>query len=432
MGLTLVVAIIPAVFVTFALRNRVRELNREFAHRNSTINARLSEFLSGIGVIRSFGAERWSQHVFDGVVDSHLEAAINMNVLNAWSRPVILALCYLPLGVLLWFGGERVLAGTLSLGLFVTFVRFCERFSSPISALAQEIHTVQTAFANAERVTHFLNRPSESDELGADGAIKPGQNHSSLKGEIEFDDVTMSYNSREPVLKKLSFHIKAGERVGLAGRTGSGKSTTVGLIARLYEFQEGRILMDGVGLRDFDRSALRSQIGFVSQDVVIFKGTLRENLSFGHDISDLELAQACSRTGFARVLAARNLSLDSLLLDQGANLSYGERQLLALTRVLVKNPAILILDEATANIDPGFEELVHEAIDSAMAGRTCFIIAHRLATLKGCHRIMVFKEGQLFEEGSHEDLMRRGGYYAELVKSGEGALLATTSSPAQA
>jgi ABC-type multidrug transport system fused ATPase/permease subunit len=417
LGLTLAVTIVPAVVVTYWVRGSVRYWNREFAHRNSTINARLSEFLNGIPVIRSFGAENWSQRIFDDTVDHHLHAAIKMNVLNAWSRPLILGLCYLPLLVLLWFGGQRVLAGTLSLGLFVTFVRFCERFSKPISALAQEIHTVQTAFANADRVANFLKQDTETKVLGEEGPVQA----SNLKGEIEFQDVSMSYNGRELVLENLSFHVRPGERIGLAGRTGSGKTTTLGLLARLYEFQEGRILIDRNDIRQFNRSSLRGQIGYVSQDVVIFKGSIRENLSFGERIPDSVLRESCERTGLGRVLATRELTLDSELLDQGANLSHGERQLLALTRVLIKNPALLVMDEATANIDPGFERLVHQAVDSIMKERTCFIIAHRLATLRSCDRIFVFKAGRLCEHGRHDELLAQGGYYAELIRSGNEA-----------
>ena len=323
---------------------------------------------------------------------------------------------------LLSVGGARVFAGTMSIGLFVTFIRFCERFSRPISALAQEIHTIQTAFTNAERITHFLTRPTEADALGPDGTRVAHP----LKGEISFKNVVMSYDGSKTVLKNLNFNVEPASKIGFAGRTGSGKTTTLGLLARLYEFQEGEILVDGVSIREYSRSSLRSQIGYVSQDVVIFKGSVRENLAFGSAIQDSALVGACNRTGLTEILRTRGLTLDTLLLDQGANLSFGERQLLALTRVLVKNPSLLIMDEATANIDPGYEKLVSQAVESLMKGRTCFFIAHRLATLRDCDSILVFRDGQLVERGNHDKLLNEGGYYSELIRSGD---FAATTAP---
>jgi ABC-type multidrug transport system fused ATPase/permease subunit len=229
----------------------------------------------------------------------------------------------------------------------------------------------------------------------------------------------MGYDRKHPVLHDVNIKIQAGLKVGLAGRTGSGKTTTLGLLARLYEFNQGEILIDGVPIRQLDRYWLRSNIGYVSQDVVIFKGTLKENLSFGSDISLPRIHDAVQSTGLARVLESRNLTLDSELLEAGANLSHGERQLLALTRVLLKNPRLLVLDEATANIDPGFELLIHKAVDALMQGRTCFMIAHRLDTLKNCDQILVFKEGRICERGSIRELLDLNGYFAELLRSSE-------------
>jgi ATP-binding cassette, subfamily B, multidrug efflux pump len=415
LGLIILVSISPAIFVTFAIRTRIRYLNREMARKSSAINARLSELLNGLQVIRSFGAERWSKGLYDERVNDHLDTSLSLNIANAWSRPVILALCYVPLVALLWFGSREVIVGSMSIGLFVSFVRFCERLSRPVASIAQEIHMVQQAFTSAERVATFLRHPPEDVELGPNGTRQIEE----LRGEIEFKNVTMGYDRKHPVLHDVNIKIQAGLKVGLAGRTGSGKTTTLGLLARLYEFNQGEILIDGVPIRQLDRYWLRSNIGYVSQDVVIFKGTLKENLSFGSEISLPRIHDAVQSTGLARVLESRNLSLDSELLEAGANLSHGERQLLALTRVLLKNPRLLVLDEATANIDPGFELLIHKAVDALMQGRTCFMIAHRLDTLKNCDQILVFKEGRICERGSIRELLDLNGYFAELLRSSE-------------
>jgi ABC-type multidrug transport system fused ATPase/permease subunit len=412
LSLVLVGSLIPSVIATYAVRGPVRHWNREFARRNSAINARLNEFLNGIPVIRAFGVEAWSQREFDATVQHHLKAAIMTNTTNAWSRPLILILCMAPLLTLLAWGGPQLTAGALSVGLFVAFVRYCERLSRPIANIAQEIHTIQAAFTSAERVAVFLKEGDESAVLGPDGALPANE----LRGEIEFRNVSMGYSPNHPVLSDVSFHIPAGARVGLAGTTGSGKTTTVALIARLYEYQLGEILADGRPLRSYKRSSLRDRLGFVSQDVVIFKGTVRENLLCGVSSTDERVREACRDTGLARVLERSGLNLDSELLDKGMNLSLGERQLLALTRILLRDPAVLVLDEATANIDPDFERLVSEAVEKVMRGRTCILIAHRLATLRDCDCILVFRGGRLIEQGNHESLVASNGYYAGLVR----------------
>ncbi len=416
LGLLLTAAIMPAVLLTYGLRNSVRHWNREFARLGSRINARLSEFLNGIPVIRSFGAEDWSKTQFDSTVHEHLVASVRLNILNSWSRPLILFLCYLPLVSLLWFGGQQLLAGTLSLGIFVTFVRYCERFSRPISALSQEIQTVQTAFTSAERVARFLKHPTEGEVLGANG----DRSGEKIKGDIEFKQVSMSYDNKTKVVRHLNFHIREGEKIGLAGRTGSGKSTTVGLLARLYEYQEGDILLDGYSVRDYSREALRKVIGYVSQDIVIFRGTLRDNLSMGADIEDsTRIESCCKKTGLLQLIKKRGLSLDSEILDHGANLSMGERQLVGLTRVLLHDPRIIILDEATSNVDSILEKTIFSAVNTVMKGRTAFIVAHRLATLADCDRIFVFKQGEIVEQGTHRELLTKNGYFSELLRSSE-------------
>ncbi|MBS1982678.1 MAG: ABC transporter ATP-binding protein [Bdellovibrionales bacterium] len=410
-GLIIMASMLPAVLVTWLSRKSVRHWNREFSRRNSAINAKLSELLSGIPVIRYFGAESWSSHLFDDVIGHHLESAIKINVINSLVRPIVQLLCAVPRIILLYFGGVSVMSGALPLGVFVAFLRFTERLSSPVTIIAHEIQTIQAAFTSAERVGRFLDTPTEATALGPDGTLAPKH----VDGEIEFRHVTMAYNPEQPVLRDVSFHVRAGEKIGLVGRTGSGKSTTAALISRLYEFQRGDILVDGKSVRDYQRDALRLHIGFVNQDVTIFRGSLIDNLAFGAPVSRSDIAEACHRTGLGELMESRALTLDSEILDQGANLSAGERQLVALTRTLIRNPSLLILDEATANVDEAHEELLQNAVLSVMNGRTCLMIAHRLSTLEACDRILVFKDGAILEEGSHEKLVALGGYYAQLI-----------------
>jgi ATP-binding cassette subfamily B multidrug efflux pump len=414
LGIWVLIATLPAVAVTMMSRNSIRHWNREVAVRNSQINTRLSELLNGLNVIRAFGAENWSKRDFDVAVDSHLDSQIRLNVINAWSRSLILFLCYLPLLVVLFWGGQSVIAGALSLGLFVSFIRYCERFSQPISQLAQEIHLIQTAVVNAERIHRFLQNPPEDQVLVPK---LPKIELERLRGEVEFRNLFMAYDETNWVLKDLSFRALAGTRVGLAGRTGSGKSTLLSLLARLYEFQRGELLIDGRDIRRLDPAFLRSSIGQVSQDVNLFRGTIEDNLCLGRRVSSRQLQDAVERSQLHHVFRRRNLKLDTWIQAQGLDLSQGERQLINLARVLIQNPAIVVLDEATANIDPELEANLLTGIEQTLSGRSCFIVAHRLSTLSSCDVLLVFKDGQLVESGRHDALEQKGGYYSELLRS---------------
>jgi ABC-type multidrug transport system fused ATPase/permease subunit len=415
-GLAIAATALPAIFATVYYRKPILHWNRELSKRGSAINAKLSEFINGLPVIRSFGLESWSQNKFDAKIVDQLDAGLQTNYINAVSRPITLFFSTFPILFIILWGGSLVEKGLMSLGLFVTYVRYSERFSRPIFMLAQEIHQIQTAMASAERVTTFLNEDVEAITFKK---VDSPTRLSKVQGDIEFEGVGMTYDGAKMVLSDVNFKIQAGSVVGLAGETGSGKTSTVSLLSRLYPYQKGFIRIDGVAIEDMDRHWLRSQIGFVSQDVVIFKGSIRENLRMGYDVEDSQLIAAAQKTGLWQRLRDTGRGLDNLIYTNGTNLSAGEIQLISLTRILISNPAILIMDEATANIDPELEHLIHEAVHEVFRGRTCLLIAHRLSTLKNCDRILVFRQGNLAEEGSHQELVHQGGYYASLVKKGE-------------
>jgi ATP-binding cassette, subfamily B, multidrug efflux pump len=421
-GLAIAAMAIPAIVTTIYYRAPILFWNRELSKRGSAINAKLSEFINGLPVIRSFGLESWSQAKFDAKIVEQLDAGLHTNYINAISRPITLFFSTFPIMFIILWGGTLVEKGVMSIGLFVTYVRYSERFSRPIFMLAQEIHQIQAAMASAERVTTFLNEDTE------DFCFKKASDPiklSKVQGNIDFEHVSMSYDGVKVVLDDVSFKIKAGSVVGLAGETGSGKTSTVSLLSRLYPYQKGFIKIDGTPIEDMDRNWLRSQIGFVSQDVVIFKGSIRENLKMGQPIEDDALVEAAQKTGLWQRLRDTGRGLDNLIYSGGTNLSAGEIQLISLSRILISNPAILVMDEATANIDPELEDLVHAAVHKVFKERTCLLIAHRLSTLKNCDKILVFRQGNLEEEGSHQELVKQGGYYASLVKKGKtlGAVL---------
>ncbi len=410
LGIIMTLSIIPSIFLIFKTKDFLRNSNRRVSKFSSAINAKLSEYLNGMETIRSYGLEKWSMNNYSRTCDDYLFAQLKGNLLFAWSMPLVSFCATIPLIGLVWYGGNGVLSGVYSVGLFVSFVRYYERFFSPMMLLSREIHVVQQAFTSTERVMSFLNEPEEDLILKNNG--KMTINH--LDGDIKFENVFMQYGEGDWVLKDLNFHIRAGEKIGLVGKTGCGKSSTVALLSRLYEFQQGSISIDNIPIRNFDRHNLRDKIGFVSQDAIIFKGSLRENLSCDNSLTDQYLIEAAMTTGLVRALSKEGFNLDMMVLEAGSNLSVGQRQLVSLTRVLLKNPSILILDEATANIDPFYEEIIHDAVMKMMNGRTCLMIAHRLETLKQCDRILVFNNGALVEEGALVDLMTQGNYFYKL------------------
>ncbi len=402
----LILSLFPGILFIYFTRGMVRKVTRDMAITSSATNSRLSEFLDGIEVIRVFGLESWAREKYRESINANKVATLNANFLYSWTQPIISFLIYTPLFGLVYFGGSAVLKGSMEIGIFIAFMRTCERFISPIMNLSREILTIQQSFSYTERVVNFLKAETEDSTLGPDGLLTPD-----LKGAISFKDVSLAYSSDEWVLKNISFNISPGEKIGLVGRTGSGKTSVVSLLCRLYPFQKGKIKFDGIDIESIKREHLRTQIGLVSQDVLLFRGSLKDNLTLKEDITLDQINLACEKSGLSRIMAKNGISLDFPVLDGGSNLSSGERQLISLTRVFLKTPSILILDEATANIDQECEDIIHEAIFSQMQGITILIIAHRLETIKQCDQILVLENGKLIEQGTSAELLLAKGTF---------------------
>lgn len=412
-GAVIVAASLPSLIFSIAMRKPVRDSLRLYKRRSAHVNAKLAENLSGMPVIRIFGLEAWTQGSFGEATQKMFEAGIRTANWNSIIRPATVLLCSMPTLLILWLGGERVISGLMPLGTLIAFVRYSERFIAPIRTISQEIQHIQEALVSSERVRRMLEGPEEDATLGPDGTLAP-----TLAGGVEYRDVRMAYTPGHEVLKGVSFAVPPGAKVGLVGASGSGKTTTVNLLPRLYPISSGQILVDGIDLATISRDALRAQLGYVSQDVVVVSGTIRDNLLFatsGRTPSDDELHAACRKTGLSEVLRGLRGGLDHRVVEGGDNLSMGERQLVAFTRMLLRDPRILILDEATANIDERCEHLIQKATDELMTGRTCFVIAHRLSTVVRCDLILVFEGGRIVEQGTHGGLVAKGGLYAELA-----------------
>lgn len=404
---------LPSLLFTFYSRLPIRDALRRYKSLTSQVNSRLAEYINGMKVIKAYGLEGWSHRTFNILNHDLMQSGFKVLNINSVIRPFSVFLCALPMITILWWGGLQVLAGSLTVGIIVTFVRYAERYSGPIIALTYEAHVIQEALSSLERLRHMFNEADEFATLGPSGSYR-----AKVVGDLSFDRVTMGYLPDQTVLKGVSFAATKGQKIGLVGHSGSGKTTTISLMPALYPIRSGTITIDGVPLTDWDRTALRQQIGVVSQNVVIFSGTIRENLTIALDDQDIDPAtidEACRLTGLAPLLASKEQGLDTYLVDGGDNLSQGERQLIAFTRMLLKDPAILILDEATANIDPVCEQYIQQAIYHTLKNRTCFIIAHRLHTITKCDSILVFKDGSICEKGNHEELLAQQGVYAQLA-----------------
>lgn len=420
-GAIVTLSALPALIITIGMRKPATYWMRVMKKRNSVQNSRLAEFLNGMMVVKIFGLENWTYENMDRINRTHYQASLNTLFWNSVTRPISVFFCSIPTILILWLGGQQVLVGTMTVGIFVAFARYSERFLNPIVTISQEIQKVQDALTSSERIRQMFIEPEEQDTLGGNGEITQR-----VLGQVSFRDIDMEYQQGNPVLNKVNFDIRPGTKVALVGETGSGKSSTLHLIPRLYPFKHGEIMIDNLPIKSWNRTALRSQLGIVSQDVMIFRGTLRQNLigalnaddaSSGY--SDAKILAACDRSGLSNVWHHFSQGLDSMIVDGGENLSMGERQLIAFTRMFIRDPAILLLDEATASIDKEYESLIHNAIDAAMVGRTCFTIAHRLSTVVNSDLILVFSKGKIVERGSHNELMLKKGYYAELAKKQE-------------
>jgi len=411
--LTLVCMIIVpiVIFLLKIFRDKVRVVYREVRKRTAIINATLSEDISGMKIIKLFNLQSRKQGQFKDKNDKFLDASLNELNLYAAFRPLIWSFSRLSVAIILWYGGGLILKGIITLGIFMAFLRYMERFFNPINSIAERFNILQAAMSGAERIFDLMDQPVEEENNGITA------DKIDLEGKIEFKNVWMAYNEEDWILKDVSFKIKPGEKIALVGHTGSGKTTIVSLLSRLYSIQKGEILIDDRAINSIPMPDIRSRIGIVQQDVFLFSGTIRDNISLNNkDISDERLQQVAQMVNVDRFIEGLPHKYDEPVMERGATFSVGQRQLLAFARVLAYDPAIFILDEATSNIDTETEILIQDALEKVMANRTSLIIAHRLSTIKHVDRIIVLHKGKIVEIGSHDELISSKGFYYDLYR----------------
>jgi ATP-binding cassette subfamily B protein len=414
LALIVCVVIPPLIFVTMVFQRFMRENFRAIRVRLARINANVAENIAGTQVVQLFNREERNFAYFDDLNRDYMKVSVRSLFFFALFLPVVNVFAAIATALIIRVGGGQVLAipQALTLGALVAFLQYVERFFLPVRDLADKYTVLQSAMASSERIFRVLDEPITLEDPHVATALE------SVRGAIEFRDVWFAYNPGEWVLKGISFKITPGESVAFVGATGAGKTSLISLISRFYDVQRGQVLIDGHDVRSIAQIDLRRHIGAVQQDPFIFSGTIASNIRLHEEsISDERVREAARYVNAAQFIEQLPQQYEEPVRERGAGLSVGQKQLLAFARALAFNPEILlILDEATSSVDTQTEELIQDALRKLMTGRTSLIIAHRLSTIRDVDRIIVLHKGHIVEEGKHEDLLARDGYYRRLYE----------------
>lgn len=402
------------VLVTQWFRGNVRELYRIVRVRIARINAFLQEHITGMSTVQLFRREPRTFAKFDDINRAHRDVNVQSIFYYAVFYPAIEIIGALASALIIWFGGGWTLQGSLTVGSLVAFLLYSQRFFRPISDMSEKFNVLQAAMASSERIFKLLDTPVSIAEARDQG---PGSRQKPAVGHMLFERVWFAYNNEDWVLKDVSFEVRPGQRVGIVGATGAGKSTLINLLLRFYDVSKGRILLDGIDIKQMPLEELRSLFSLVLQDVHLFSGTIADNIRLGNtSITDQQVAAAASAVHADRFIDALPNGYASAVAERGATLSVGQKQLLSFARALAFDPRILVLDEATSSVDTETEMLIRDALHVLMSGRTTIAIAHRLSTIQDMDQILVLHKGELREAGSHQDLLARRGLYYKLYQ----------------
>ncbi len=423
LALMLMLLLIPVTFLIIFFQQRYRQSNYRAREELSALNSNLQENIVGVGIVQLFRRERFNSEVFRSINQRYIEQVDRTIFYDSAVSSTLEWIGFVAIAGVLWLGGLLVMDESIELGTLTTFVLFSQRLFNPLRQFAEKFTAIQAGFTSLERVNDILSEPIEIRDPERPAALPIHQNSTQIQdegvvrpGEICFDHVWFGYKPDEYVIRDLNFTIRPGEKVAIVGPTGAGKSSIIRLLCRLYDIQQGRILLDGSDIRALPQSELRQRMTIILQDGFLFAGDVKSNITLGERYSIEEIRAAAEQTNVASFIEHLPHGYDTELRQRGTNLSGGQKQLLAFARAAIRNPPILVLDEATANLDVGTEAMIQEALDRLLVGRTAIIIAHRLSTIRNVDRILVLKQGELVEMGSHDELLQAEGLYASLYR----------------
>ncbi|MFP4457370.1 MAG: ABC transporter ATP-binding protein [Clostridia bacterium] len=404
--------ILPVLFyIALVLRNYVRESWRDVRRKRATMNAFLQESISGMRTIQAFTQEDESEDEFHDINENFTEAQIKATKMSLFFRPSVELTSAIGNCIVFAYGAYSVVNGEISVGVLVAFINYIGRFWKPIRRMSNFYNQVLVAMASSERVFGILDTKPEIKNKDNAKLAKD------MEGKVDFNNVYFEYDKNVPVLKNIDFHINPGETIAIVGPTGAGKSTIINLIPRFYDVIDGSINIDDVNVKDIEMDSLREQMSIVLQDPLIFSGTIKENIKYAKlDATDEEIIEAAKIANAHHFITEFENGYETEVQERGSRLSVGQRQLISFARAVLSDPKILILDEATSSIDTNTERLIQEAIERVLEGRTSFVIAHRLSTIRKADKIFLIDQGEIIEEGTHEELMNKKGVYYELNK----------------
>lgn len=396
------------IFSTYVFKEKIKDTFQEVRTAVAQLNSFVQEHITGMSIVQIFNNEKREMDKFVAINKEHTRANIRSVLYYSVYFPVAEIIGAAGLGLLVWYGAHGVISDNTSLGTLMAFILYIQMFFRPIRMIADRFNTLQLGVVSTERLMRLL----DSNEMIPDnGSYAPEK----IRGNVSFQNVWFAYKDEDWVLRDISFNVKAGETVAFVGATGAGKTSVINLLNRFYEINGGHILIDGHDLKEYDLSVLRHHIGVVLQDVFLFSGTIADNISLGNKaITEEQMWHAAELVGARKFIERLPGKLSYQVMERGATLSVGQRQLISFIRAMVYNPEIIILDEATSSVDSETEELIQYAIDQLMHGRTSIVIAHRLSTIQKADKIVVMDRGEVKEMGNHEELLRHEGYYAQL------------------
>ena len=396
------------VVSTYVFKEYIKKSFGEVRLAVASLNSFVQEHITGMNIVQIFNAEKTEYEKFVNINKQHRDA----NIRSIWAYSVYFPVADVILatgtGLIVWFGSKQILQHDMTLGTLTAFIMFMNLFFRPIRFLADRFNTLQMGIVSTERIIKLLD---SDDYVTNQGTFKADN----LRGDVTFKNVWFAYNDEEYVLKNISFDVKQGETIALVGATGAGKSSTINLLSRFYEINKGEIFIDGRNLHDYELNSLRSKIGVVLQDVFLFSDTIEKNISLGDpSITREKIIEAAKLVGAHDFIERLPEGYDYNVMERGATLSVGQRQLISFVRALVHDPKVIVLDEATSSVDTETEEMIQNAIAKLMKGRTAIVIAHRLSTIQHAHKILVLDKGEIKEQGTHEELLEKEGWYASL------------------